>query len=91
MSILSDLANGVGPDKALDKATLLAAVQRSIFCAKSGDILDVRTAVLVVVTKGRSRGTQVLTGEVYDALKDSFESLAKSQNATLQIVDGRTL
>lgn len=56
----------------LRRNVLRYAVQRAIFCPVSGDILDMRRAVLFDVTADDgTAGTVVTTAAVFDKLKDA--------------------
>jgi hypothetical protein len=88
--ILKALPNGEDVLTVADAEKLRLEVERKGFCYKSGRPLTVETAVLVTLHKGRVLGHQVMLGEVYDLLKDSFDRTAKQTEATLTVIDGRT-
>lgn len=75
--------------RALDLADLRAAVESQRFCRRSGVPLTTPTAVLVVMTHGRSRARVVLAAEVFDVLRPSVELTARYARADLKIIDGR--
>ena len=79
----------LGIERAFDLADLRAAVHSRRFCYRSGVPLTVPTAVLVVMTHGRSRARQVLDAAVFDVLRPSFELTARYARAELKIIDGR--
>lgn len=77
----------------VDRATLLYAVQRKIFCAVSGIVLDVRTAVLVTITTpngataSEAYAPDVWTGPTGDAIR----GVAAARNWTVEVIDGRVV
>lgn len=92
MSILRALANGENPDDIVNRETLLYAVQRAITCAKTGRVLDVRTAVYyrVVNAEGKA-GADVIDGAVWDIIGERIRAHCKAEGIELEVIDGRTL
>lgn len=76
-----------------DRVELLMAVQRQMFCQRSGAVLDVRTAVLVRVTVPTldSPVLVIMTGEEYDngGAEQARTICERFEGATVSTVDGR--
>lgn len=79
-------------DEAVDREALKYAVQRAIFCPRSGVVLDVRTAVLVSL-KGDdgSAKSEVWDGAVWDATGPKLRELCAEKNVSIEITDGRVV
>jgi hypothetical protein len=91
-SIMKALARGDDPDSIVNRAVLLAAVQRAITCGISGNVLDIRTAVYyrVVAPSGQS-GSNVVTGAVWDEISENTRYMCNARNIALEVIDGRML
>lgn len=78
-------------DAIVNRAVLLAAVQRQMFCQGTGRVLDVRTAVLVTFKQGdKSGGAMVLHGDAYDeSWKTIVEEAAREAGYAVETIDGR--
>jgi hypothetical protein len=61
-------------DKFLGRELLRSAVQRMIFCPYTGNVLDVRSAVLVDGTDAqpKSLGMFVMSGQAWALAKEAF-------------------
>lgn len=76
----------------VNRELLKFAVQRNIFCRISGEVLDIRTAVLITGTKdGANVVNLCVTGEVFDNGRDDMIATATENGVTLEIIDGRAL
>ncbi|GAA2844111.1 hypothetical protein Acy02nite_68890 [Actinoplanes cyaneus] len=77
---------------AIYRQTLRHAVSHAMFCAHSGRILDVRTAVLVTATAPDSEPSRtVLHHAVYDKIAERLSAAAEEAGTALEVIDGRTL
>lgn len=86
-------------DAYINRAALLAAVQREIFCPISGMVLDVRTAVLIEVHRDTAEGDLmtgvVMTGAAFDAggrkRVDALAATMAQRGVTVvaTVIDGR--
>lgn len=75
-----------------NKQVLKYAVQRAIFCKRSGVVLDVRRAVLWTVTNAEGKSaSECVTGEVWDKLEPVLRDVCEKQNVTLEVIDGRKM
>lgn len=70
------------------RQVLLAAVQREIFCPVSKEVLDVRSAVLVIPSVGRS---VVMTAAVFDEKAEILVVGTAAADVTFEVYDGREL
>lgn len=79
-------------DEAVDREALKYAVQRTIFCPKSGVVLDIRRAVLVTVTGPNGvKGADCMDGEAFDAIAENLRAACTERKFTLEITDGRVV
>ncbi|NLU77783.1 hypothetical protein HCA58_05105 [Micromonospora sp. HNM0581] len=78
-------------EKYLDRETLLYAVQRQITCERTGQVLDVDSAVMVTWVKGEQRVATVLTGGAWDEVAEQVRAKVAELGATLEVIDGRQL
>jgi hypothetical protein len=88
--IMQALAAGLDPDLIINREALRYAVQRQILCAKTGQILDIRTAVYyrVVNAEGTS-GAEVVTGEYFDRIDERLRAHCATNGIDLEVIDGR--
>ncbi|WFE47620.1 hypothetical protein [Verrucosispora sp. WMMD1129] len=75
----------------LDRETLLYAVQRRITCERTGQALDVDSAVMVTGIKDGRRTAAVLTGEAWDEVAEHVLAKLAEIGATVKVIDGRQL
>ncbi len=76
-------------ERFLNQETVRAAVMRMITCQRTGKVLDMRTAVYVLLVKGELRRAYVFTGDAWDAMKDDVAADAVAAGATIEVTDGR--
>jgi hypothetical protein len=104
MSMSDDIAEALLTGESLEtganRTILRAAVMRQIMCPFSGDVLDVRRAVLIdgsdyERTDGKGRGKMVImTAEIFDAAVEragGLEKLAEGLKFRFDVYDGREL
>lgn len=85
-TIIRKVAMGELPAKAID---LVAAVMKEIECGCGREILDVKTAVLVVTSSGANH---VMTGRCWDGNKDKVTAVLASRDVTItDVIDGRAM
>lgn len=73
----------------INRESLKYMVQREIFCPFTGNVLDVRNAVEIDITKPDGKTVPiVMIAEHWDACKD--EVLA-TEGYTIEVLDGREL
>ncbi|MFI7283103.1 hypothetical protein ACIBOV_22865 [Micromonospora chersina] len=83
--------NDADREKFLNREVLRHAVMRQITCERTGQVLDVRTAVMVTWIKGDSRSAVVVTGEAWDEVGESVRAKVAELGAELEVIDGREL
>lgn len=86
----------MNPEKIIDQEILRAAVQKTIFCPVSGDVLDVHSAVLVEARhRETGKGFTFLTvsSGIYDStVKANIEATTGAlAYAEITVYDGREL
>jgi hypothetical protein len=80
----------------MDLETCKSAVIQNIFCQSSGALLDMRTVIVVEVTKGKSYSSLTLHPNAWkvmveDGRADGLMKQAESVGATVRILDGAVL
>ncbi|MFU8873227.1 hypothetical protein [Micromonospora sp. SL4-19] len=83
--------NDADREKFLNREVLRHAVMRQITCERTGQVLDVRTAVLVTWIRGDSRSAVAVTGEAWDEVAAHVQAKVADLGAELEVIDGRTL
>lgn len=78
-------------EKFLNREVLQHGVMRQIVCKFSGELLDVRTAVMVTTVQGDNRSAWVLVGEVWDEVEPALRAKAAKLGMEVEVIDGRTL
>lgn len=84
-------------EAAINREVLLAAIMRQIFCQKTGNVLDVRTAVLTTIHRPEGEhgaaitASVIMTGDAFDANGGvSFaRETAEKYHAAYEVTDGR--
>lgn len=67
-------------------------VQKQITCPRTGDVLDVRTAVAVTVKNAQGgESTFAMVGTEWDKIANHIQHLAVEQKCTVEVLDGREL
>ncbi len=78
--------------RAVNREILRAAVMRQITCPRSGQVLDVRRAVLVTVSRGEQTvAMQVLDAAAYDEIAEQLRQHCEGNALRLELLDGREL
>lgn len=72
-----------------DRLPLLYAIQREIFCERSGRVLDIGRAVLVIAHKGEDTFSHVLDGPAWDEVSEDVTARLEAIGATVETIDGR--
>lgn len=75
----------------INAEVLRAAVMRSITCPRSGAVLDIRTAVYFRVELAGKAAAECVTGAVWDAIREPLTARCAELDASLEVIDGRTL
>lgn len=80
-------------DTLVNRAVLRGAIARQIFCEKSGQILDIRTSVLVTIThQSGNTKAMALIGSEWDKISANAEVLkTKGIIKNIEIIDGRII
>jgi purine-nucleoside phosphorylase len=78
-------------EKFLQEETLRHAVMTKIFCQISGQVLDVRDAVLFTCTHNGNTGAVVMKGDRWDAMSEGVLAKAAEIGAAVEVIDGRAL
>lgn len=76
----------------VDKQLLTYAVQKAIFCAHTGQVLDIRHAVLLTLTlPGGGQRSVVMTAAAWDDIGPALRERAAAAGAQVEVRDGRAL
>lgn len=75
-----------------NRSLLKYAVQKQITCPRTGQVLDVRTAVAVTVKNSKGgESTFAMVGTEWDKIANHIQHLAVEQKCTVEVLDGREL
>lgn len=88
-ALLAD--NEADRERFFNREVLQHGVMRQIVCEFSGELLDVRTAVMVTTVKDDSRSAWVLVGEAWDEVEPRLRAKAAELGMEVEVIDGRTL
>lgn len=78
-------------EKFVQQETLRHAIMTKIFCQISGQVLDIRDAVLFTCTHNGNRGAVVMKGDRWDAMAEGVLAKAAELGAETEVIDGRAL
>lgn len=90
--IMAAIAGGMDADTAVMGETLLYAVQRSIQCARTRRVLDVRDAILYTLAKdGKTLAGECVTSEWWSENASVVQAACDARGLDLEVIDGRIL
>lgn len=78
-------------EKFVQEEALRHAIMTKIFCQISGQVLDIRDAVLFTCTHNGNRGAVVMKGNRWDAMSEGVLAKAAELGAEVEVIDGRDL